>query len=70
MKTVIIPEGNKGDLDEVDDAVRSSVEFVTAGRIEDVLGTAFVSDNSKPKTPSRRGRKPKEIKEIQTTEAI
>ncbi len=41
MKTVIIPAGNKGDLDEVDEAVKSSIEFVFAERITDVLDAAL-----------------------------
>ena len=41
MKTVIIPAGNKGDLDEVDDAVKSKLNFVFAEKITDVLDAAL-----------------------------
>lgn len=41
IHTVIIPAGNRGDLDEVDDAVKSATEFIFASRLEDVLSTAL-----------------------------
>jgi ATP-dependent Lon protease len=43
IKTVIIPEANKGDLEEVDDTVKQSVEFVFASCVEQVLETALVT---------------------------
>lgn len=47
IKTVIIPEANRGDLDEVDDTVKDGVEFVFAKNIEDVLSVALVDDEKK-----------------------
>lgn len=44
IKTIIIPEDNKSDLDEVDDLVKKSVNFVFADNINTVLDTALVSD--------------------------
>ena len=44
VKTVIIPFANKGDLDEVDEAVKIGLEFVFAKHIEDVLDVALVKD--------------------------
>lgn len=41
MKTVIIPAGNKGDLEEVDEIVKASVNFVFAEKLTDVLDTAL-----------------------------
>lgn len=41
MKTVVIPYGNKGDLEEIDEVVKNSVKFVFAKRIEDVLEVAL-----------------------------
>lgn len=61
MKTVIIPEGNKGDLDEIDETVRSAIEFVKAERIEDVLKTALIRDE-KPKSSSPSRRRSKQIR--------
>lgn len=45
VKTVIVPYANKGDLDEVDDAVKMNVEFVFAKKIQDVLDVALVMDD-------------------------
>ncbi|MCM1228011.1 MAG: endopeptidase La [Clostridium sp.] len=45
IKTVIVPEANRGDIDEIDDIVKSSLEFVYASRIETVLETALCRDN-------------------------
>lgn len=46
VKTVIIPFGNKGDLDEVDDAVKMGLEFVFAKTIKDVLDVALVQNDN------------------------
>lgn len=43
IKTIIIPQDNKSDLDEVDDIVKNSVHFVLADNIGKVLDTALVS---------------------------
>ncbi len=42
IKTVIIPKDNKSDLDEVDEVVKNSIEFVFADNIKTVLDTALV----------------------------
>ncbi len=42
IKTIIIPQDNKPDLDEVDDVVKNSVNFVLADNINTVLDTALV----------------------------
>ena len=44
IKTIIIPEDNRSDLDEVDDVVKNSVSFVFADNINKVLDTALVPD--------------------------
>lgn len=44
IKTVIIPKDNASDLDEVDDVVKNSIEFVLADNIDKVLSTALVSE--------------------------
>ena len=41
IKTIIIPEDNKSDLDEVDDVVKSGVSFVFANNINTVLDNAL-----------------------------
>ncbi len=43
MKTVIVPEKNRGDLDEIDDVVKEGLEFVFASKISDVLKVALVA---------------------------
>lgn len=42
IKTVVIPEENFSDLDEVDPVVKEGIQFVTAKQIETVLDTALV----------------------------
>lgn len=41
MKTVIIPKGNEGDMDEIDETVKEGLNFVLAETLEDVLKTAL-----------------------------
>lgn len=50
IKTVIIPKGNEGDLDEVDNAVKEKINFVLAEKLSDVLDTALVSSKKTGKT--------------------
>lgn len=47
LKTVIIPAGNKGDLDDVDDVVKSGISFVFAEKITDVLDVALTEKPEK-----------------------
>ncbi len=42
IKTVIIPAANKPDLEEVDDKVKSAIEFVFANTLDDVLEVALI----------------------------
>ncbi len=42
IKTVIIPRDNRSDLDEIDEVVKNSIEFVFADNIKTVLDTALV----------------------------
>lgn len=48
IKTVIIPDANRGDLEDVDDAVKEGLEFVFAKNIKKVLDTALVKESTKP----------------------
>lgn len=52
IRTVIIPEDNKPDLEEVDDKVKESVSFVFAKTIEDVLDVALVHSKEQKKNVS------------------
>ena len=62
VKTVIIPFANKGDLDEVDDAVKLAVEFVFAKKIEDVLEVALVKEENSDENKTTEKTKSKKIK--------
>ena len=51
IKTIIIPYDNKADIEEIDEAVKSSVEIVLAKNLSDVLDVALdikESDNNIP----------------------
>lgn len=54
MKTVIIPVGNKGDLEEVDNVVKDNVQFVYAEKISDVLEVALEKKEPRYIKPKRR----------------
>ncbi len=41
MKTVLIPEGNKADLDKVNESVKNSVEFIPVSDLSEVLEIAL-----------------------------
>lgn len=47
IKTIIIPQDNKSDLDDVDDVVKDSIEFILADNINKVLSVALVPDKTK-----------------------
>lgn len=42
VETVIIPAGNKGDIDEIDKAVKKSVNFIFANNLNDVFNGAII----------------------------
>lgn len=46
MDTVIIPEDNASDLNEIDPIVREKTHFITARNLDTVIGNALVSDPS------------------------
>ncbi|MFA5658051.1 MAG: endopeptidase La [Oscillospiraceae bacterium] len=48
IKTVIIPKANRPDLDEVDDIVKASINFVYAETLEQVLDEALVKPSVNP----------------------
>ena len=47
IKTVIIPSGNKNDLQKIDDVVKNSVKFVTAETLETVFENSLETRNTK-----------------------
>ena len=67
VKTVIIPEANRKDLEEIDPDVRSCLNFITASHVDSVLEAALVreitvsdqrSDMALPVEPKKHGVKP------------
>ena len=58
VKTVIIPEDNRPDLEEIDQTVRKALNFVTAKRLDDILDTALVfPDGARPDMPASKPQK-------------
>ncbi|MBQ2815513.1 MAG: endopeptidase La [Clostridia bacterium] len=62
-KMVIVPEGNKADLSEVDERVKENIEFVIVNDMKQVLDTALVANKSgtKSKQPSVTKKSTKSI---------
>lgn len=57
MKTVIIPNKNKSDLEEVDEVVKNALSFVYADNLTDVLDAALQSTMPlQPAKSKKRGR--------------
>ena len=47
MKTVLIPEGNRADLDKVNDTVKNAIEFIPVSNLDEVLSVALVNTGKK-----------------------
>ena len=45
MKTILIPEDNKPDLEKVDDAVKRTVDFISVKKLDEVLSIALNTDS-------------------------
>lgn len=64
IKTVIIPEKNEPDLEEIDQTVRRALNFITCARIDDILdsvlelpeGTAHIKEKSYIRKKEEKGR--------------
>ena len=41
VKTVILPEANSKDLEEIDQTVRKALNFITVNHVDDVISTAL-----------------------------
>ena len=48
IKTVIIPQANAKDLEEIDQTVRSSLNFITVSHVDDVLKAALNLPDHEP----------------------
>ena len=51
IRTVILPEGNLPDLEEIDPLVRSALRFVPAGQVDAVLDSALVREKVNAELP-------------------
>ncbi len=58
IKTVIIPQDNLRDLEEIDQTVRKSLNFITAKHIDTVLEAALIRDNTHRVYPASESIKP------------
>ncbi len=59
IKTVIIPEGNKADLEEVDDIVKENITFMPVQNLSEVLEIALDKPEKKRKSGSSKEKKKK-----------
>ena len=59
IKTVIIPEGNKADLEEVDDIVKENVTFMPVQNLSEVLEIALEKTEKKRKSGTPKEKKKK-----------
>lgn len=44
MKTVLIPEGNKADLEKVNETVKNAIEFIPVSNLDEVLSFALLNN--------------------------
>ena len=54
IKTVIIPEGNRKDLDELPEVVKKEIRFIPVKRVEEVFAIALCEEAKKSKKNSRK----------------
>ncbi len=47
MKIVLIPEGNKADLDKVNDTVKNAIEFIPVSNLDEVISIAIINKGKK-----------------------
>ena len=59
IKTVIIPEGNRADLEEVDDIVKENVTFMPVQNLSEVLEIALEKNEKKRKSGTPKEKKKK-----------
>ena len=47
MKTVLIPEGNKSDLEKINETVKNAIEFIPVSNLDEVLSVALINTGKK-----------------------
>jgi ATP-dependent Lon protease len=62
IKTVIIPDKNKKELDEIPKAIKRKLIFVALHNMDEVLDIALLKAKKKPTRKTRRTQKPKSVK--------
>ncbi len=65
MKTVLIPEDNRADLDKVNETVKKAIEFIPVSSLDEVLSVALAPARSTPESKNAQRNK----KSINTTES-
>ncbi len=65
IHTVLIPEGNRADLEEVDDVVKEAVTFVPVRQLSEVLNIALEKEETSQ--PSAQGGKAPQIGNVSTS---
>ena len=59
IKTVIIPEGNQADLEEIDDVVKNAITFIPVRDLSEVLEIALEKPSKKSKSSNSKSKKKK-----------
>jgi ATP-dependent Lon protease len=62
IKTVIIPDKNKKELDEIPKAIKRKLTFIALHNMDEVLDIALLKAKKKPVRKTRRTQKPKSVK--------
>ncbi|MFC1855185.1 S16 family serine protease, partial [Thermodesulfobacteriota bacterium] len=70
IKTIIIPEKNKKDLDEIPKIVKNKIKYVFAKHVEDVLKVALLDDDIKEKKPKKENKPGKQAKPSKQSDKI
>lgn len=60
VKTVFIPKENIPDLEDIDEAVRQSLEFVPVSRVDEIIETALLKKDSADEMPVAYGAVPEQ----------
>ncbi len=63
IKTVLIPEGNRRDIDELPEVVRQDITFLPVSTVDEVFKTALLDENQKEQKPKTQ-RKKREAKPL------
>ena len=57
IKTVIIPDGNRKDLEELPDLVKKELTFLPVKQVEEVFSFMLDTQNTNPDTPQKKKTK-------------